>query len=167
MDFNWLAVLVAALVPTVIGFVWYHPKVMGTAWMKAADMTEEKMKGANMGLIFGLSFLFSLMLAVEVNFLAIHQMNIPGIFVGADGASPSPDSEAGKYLADFMAKYGSIHRTWSHGIVHGIINALFFALPILATNAMFERKGWKYILVNFGYWLITIAVMCTIVCAWV
>lgn len=64
MEINWLAVLVAALVPTLIGFVWYHPKVMGTVWMKAADMTEEKMKGANMGLIFGLSFFFSLMLAI-------------------------------------------------------------------------------------------------------
>ncbi len=165
MEFNWLAVLVAALVPTVIGFVWYHPKVMGTIWMKAADMSDEKIKGGNMALIFGLSFLFSLMLAVEVNFLAIHQMNVPGIFATPKGGAPSPEDS--QFLTDFMAKYGSNWRTFSHGIVHGIINSLFFALPLLATNAMFERKSWKYILVNFGYWLITISIMCGIVCAWV
>ena len=165
MEFNWLAVLVAALVPTVIGFVWYHPKVMGNVWMKAADMTDEKIKGGNMALIFGLSFLFSLMLAVEVNFLAIHQMNVPGIFATPNGGAPSPEDS--QFLSDFMAKYGSNWRTFSHGVVHGIINSLFFALPLLATNAMFERKGWKYILVNFGYWLITISIMCGIVCAWV
>lgn len=165
MEFNWLAVLVAALVPTLIGFVWYHPKVMGTVWMKAADMSDEKIKGGNMAVIFGLSFLFSLMLAVEVNFLAIHQMNVPGIFATPSGGAPSPEDS--QFLSDFMAKYGSNWRTFSHGIVHGIINSLFFALPLLATNAMFERKSWKYILVNFGYWLITISIMCGIVCAWV
>jgi len=165
MEFNLPAIIVAAFVPTVIGFIWYHPKVMGTTWMKAADMTDEKIKGGNMALIFGLSFFFSLMLAVEVNFLAIHQMNVPGIFAGAKGAAPS--AEDAQFLADFMAKYGSNWRTFSHGIVHGIINSLFFALPLLATNAMFERKGWKYILVNFGYWLLTISIMCGIVSAWV
>ena len=54
-EFNFLAVLVAAVSTLVVGFVWYHPKVFGTAWMKEADMTEDKMKGANMGLIFGLA----------------------------------------------------------------------------------------------------------------
>jgi hypothetical protein len=31
MDINFLAVLVASLVPMAIGFIWYNPKVLGTA----------------------------------------------------------------------------------------------------------------------------------------
>ncbi len=50
---NFLILLAADVVPLIIGFVWYNPKVFGTAWMKARDMTEEKAKWANMGLIFG------------------------------------------------------------------------------------------------------------------
>ena len=57
MDINFLAVLVAALVPMVLGFIWYNPKVMGTAWMKETGLTDEKMKGGNMAVIFGVSFL--------------------------------------------------------------------------------------------------------------
>jgi hypothetical protein len=37
---NPIAILGAALIPTVIGFLWYNPKVFGNAWMAAADMTE-------------------------------------------------------------------------------------------------------------------------------
>ena len=39
--FNIPVVLGAALIPTIVGFIWYNPKVMGEAWMKAAEMTEE------------------------------------------------------------------------------------------------------------------------------
>jgi hypothetical protein len=36
MNINFLAVLVTALVPMVMGFIWYNPKVLGIAWMRAA-----------------------------------------------------------------------------------------------------------------------------------
>ena len=53
MEINFLALLVAALSTLVVGFIWYNPKVFGTIWMKESGMTEEKMKGANMAMIFG------------------------------------------------------------------------------------------------------------------
>lgn len=37
-DLNWLAILVAALAFFAMGAVWYQPKVMGTRWMKAAEV---------------------------------------------------------------------------------------------------------------------------------
>ena len=52
LHINFIAVLVAAIVPMIMGFIWYNPKTLGTAWMKAAEVTEEKMKGANMAVIF-------------------------------------------------------------------------------------------------------------------
>ena len=56
---NLPVILGAALIPTVIGFIWYNPKVFGNDWMAAADMTEEKMKGANMALSFSVFRWFS------------------------------------------------------------------------------------------------------------
>ena len=162
---NWIAVIVAALVPMVIGFIWYNPMLFGNAWMKASGMTEEKMKGGNMPVIFGVSFVLSLLLAMYMHPLAIHQANIDGLFFHGNEA-PTPDSEEGKFLAEFHEKYDGLHRTFKHGAVHGIFAAIFFILPIMGTNALFERKGWKYILVNAGYWLVTVAIMGGIICGW-
>jgi hypothetical protein len=161
MEMNWLAIIVAALVPMVLGFIWYNPKVFGNTWMEAAGMTDEKIKSGNMPVIFGLSFVFSILLAMAMNSWSIHQMNVPGIFFGDE----SPETAA--FLQDFMAKYGTNFRTFSHGAVHGLLGGLFFGLPILATNAMFERKGFKYIAVNGGYWILTLTLMGGIICAWI
>lgn len=166
MSINWLAVFVAAFVPTIVGFIWYNPKVMGTIWMNASGMTTEKAKGANMPLVFGLSFFFSLMLALSMNSLTIHQFNVPSLFV-TNGQPPAEGSPEALFIAEFLSKYGGLHRTFAHGLIHGIITTIFFGLPIMATNALFEMKSWKYILVNLAYWVICIGIMGGIVCAWV
>lgn len=56
---NWLAVFITALSSMVIGFIWYNPKVFGTAWMKATGLTPDAAKKSNMAVIFGLSYLCS------------------------------------------------------------------------------------------------------------
>ena len=40
MEFNFLAILVAAIAPLVLGFLWYNPKLFGNVWMREAEMTE-------------------------------------------------------------------------------------------------------------------------------
>ncbi|TAH41104.1 MAG: DUF1761 domain-containing protein [Bacteroidetes bacterium] len=165
MEMNFVVILLTSLVPMVMGFIWYNPKTLGAAWMQAAGVTEEKMKGANMGLIFGLSFLFSVMLAMAVNGLVIHQNHMYSILLNEPGFG-DPNSELGQYIAAFMEKYGNNFRTFKHGALHGFLGGLFFAFPILATNAMFERKGWKYIWINTGYWTITLTLMGGILCAY-
>ena len=55
---NWWAVLVAAFVNFIVGFLWYNPKTFGNVWMKEAGVTEESIKGANMAVI--LVFLYFL-----------------------------------------------------------------------------------------------------------
>ena len=74
MEFNFLAILVAAVVPMVLGFLWYNPALFGNAWMRESGMTEEKMKSGNMGVIFGVSFLLSIVLAFFTQFFSIHQL---------------------------------------------------------------------------------------------
>ena len=159
MEINLLAILTAAVSALVIGFVWYNPKVFGNAWMKAAGLSEEQLKGGNMAIIFGLALFFAFLLAFALQFLTIHQTGALGM-VGGDPSKALPSYEA------FMADYGDAYRTFKHGALHGTIAGVFIALPLIGTNALFERKGAKYILINSGYWIVTLAIMGGIVCGW-
>ncbi|WP_338732295.1 DUF1761 domain-containing protein [Mangrovimonas cancribranchiae] len=159
MEINFLALLAAAASALVIGAIWYNPKVFGYAWARAAEMTEEKMKGGNMAKIFILAFIFAFLLAFALQFITIHQTGALGM-VGGDPSMAEPSFQA------FMDDYGNAFRTFKHGALHGTIAGVFIALPILGTNALFERKGTKYILINAGYWIVTLAIMGGIVCRW-
>lgn len=158
MEMNFLAILVAAISALVVGFIWYNPKVFGTTWMKAADITEEKIQGANMAKIFIMAFIFAVLLAMSIIPMVIHQMGAFSLTQGELGVQPSYEA--------FMADYANQFRTFKHGTFHGAIAGIFVALPILGTNALFERKSAKYILINSGYWIVTLAIMGGIICAW-
>ena len=161
---NFLIIFLAALVPMAMGFIWYNPKVLGTAWMKAADVSQEKMKGANMGLVFGLAFLFSFILSFALQFMVIHQWHLYSILANEPGLK-DPNSEVGMMAKGFMEKYGNNFRTFKHGALHGTIGGIMIALPIIGTNALFERKGFKYVAINAGFWIINMALMGGIICA--
>jgi hypothetical protein len=150
---------IAAIVPLIIGFIWYNPKFLGNAWMKASGLNEENMKGGNMAVIFGLTLLFSYMMAL---FLGISGIVIHQAGVGSLLAEGSPElAQQGK---DFLTAAGTRYNTFKHGAFHGIIAAIFFALPVLGVNALFERKSGKYIFIHLGYWVITLALMGGIMC---
>lgn len=162
MDLNFPIVFAAALIPLLVGFVYYHPKVFGTAWMKAAGMAEDGAK-PNMILVFGLTYLFSVMMSVALMSIVIHQLSIFSTVQGNPDLA-DPNSPLSLMLKDFMAKYGTNFRTFKHGALHGTIAAVFFALPVFGINSLFERKGWKYFLINLGYWVIALALMGGVIC---
>ncbi len=58
-----VTVLLGAVAFFVVGMIWYTV-LFGKAWQKAAGITEEDMRGSNMPLIFGLSFLFELLISL-------------------------------------------------------------------------------------------------------
>jgi hypothetical protein len=64
---NWLAVFVTALTSMIVGFIWYNPKVFGTAWMKATGLTMDDSKKSNMGLIFSLSYVCSVVVCAYLS----------------------------------------------------------------------------------------------------
>lgn len=166
MELNPIAILVAALVPLIMGFIWYNPKVMGNAWMKEAGLTEEKMKGANMPLIYALSFVFALMLSLSMNPLVIHQMHFGSLLMNHESELADPNSTVGALYKSVMDTYGSEFRTFKHGAFHGLLGSIFIILPVTATNAMFERKSWKLTFINWGYWAITFCIMGGIISVW-
>jgi predicted permease len=135
---NWLALIVAAISALAVGFVWYNPKTFGTAWMKSIGMTEEDAQKGNMPMIFGIALVVAFLLAFFV-------------YVFLEGTHKET-------LVDFS--------TFKHGAFHGATIGFFVAMPVLVTNALFEQKSFKYMAINVGYWVVTIAVMGGIVCAW-
>ena len=161
---NFIAILVAALVPMVLGFIWYNPKVLGNAWMNAAGLTEEKLKGANMAVIFIVSFILSFLMAFFMQMIVIHQFHFGSMLFGQP--FQDPNTEIGAMYKKIMDQFGTGYRTFKHGALHGTMGGILLATPILATNALFERKGFKYIAINCGYWIICMGIMGGILSAW-
>lgn len=165
MTLNFPVTLLAALIPIVLGFLWYNPKTFGPAWIKAGELNEEKLKGGNMALTFILTFVFSFFMAFAVQFIVIHQWHLYSILANDPGLK-DPNSEVGMMVKGFMEKYGTNFRTFKHGAFHGTLAGIMIALPIIAINAMFERKGFKYIAINAGFWIVALALMGGVICAW-
>ncbi len=162
MEFNLVTTAVAALMPLVMGFIWYGPMLFKNAWMKEVGFNDDSMKGANMALIFGLSYVLSFLMAFILQTVVIHQFGVSSTLMKSGESALSGVDLA--YFQDFMTTYGDRFRTFGHGALHGTMVGLFIALPIMGTNAMFERKSFKYVLINVGYWTITLALMGGILC---
>lgn len=162
MEFNVYAILVAAIVPLVLGFLWYSPVLFGNVWMRESGLTEEKIKNSNMLLIFGVSFVLSVLLAFFTQFLTIHQTGALGMI----GGDPTAAAVLPSYQA-FMDDYGTNFRTFKHGALHGLLAGLFIVLPVIGINGMFEQKSWKHILIGAGFWTVALTIMGAIICGWV
>jgi len=159
MHVNFWLIPVAGLIPLFTGFTWYHPKIFGAAWMKTVGFTEESLKGSNMAIIFGVTFLLGCMLASAVMLMVIHQFGFNSVMQGDNSPATA------EYMKHFFETYGNRFRTFKHGVFHGTIAGLFIALPILGINALFERRGFKYIAIHTGYWMLTLALMGGVLCA--
>jgi hypothetical protein len=162
MEINFYIFFIAALIPLVVGFVWYGP-LFGNTWMKEMNFTKESLAGKNMTLTFILSYLFSFLIAFFLLPATIHQMGVYSTLAEDPGFAEST-GEAFTYFQEFIANYGDRFRTFKHGAFHGILTGLFLVLPIIAINAMFERKSAKYIAINTGYWVVILAIMGGLIC---
>lgn len=62
-DFALWPVLAGAAAFFAVGALWYGV-LFGKAWQKAAGLSDEDVQGGNMALIFGLTFLFEMLIAM-------------------------------------------------------------------------------------------------------
>lgn len=162
MPTNWYMFFVAALIPMIIGSIYYNPKVVGGAWMKATNLDEEYLKQGNMAVIFGVSYLFSFFIAFMMAGMVIHQ---GGAFSMMAPEVMESGSAVQNEFNDLMVRYGENGRSFGHGALHGAFVTIFFVLPIIGIISLFERRGWKYIWIHFFYWLISLTLMGGLICA--
>lgn len=73
MTIDFLAVLIAALSSVVLAFLWYHPKVFGSAWMRLAGITPELAERGKrrMPLMMALALVSNLIVAYVMSYFSI------------------------------------------------------------------------------------------------
>lgn len=133
--FNWFAVIAASLVGFAIGFIWYGP-MFGKTWMNSVGMTEEDAQNGNMGKIFGVSFLFQIVMAF---FLAM-------FFFGDPETASMIDASSGAF--------------------YGFLTGFGWVAMSIGVNALYEQKSWAYIFINGGFWVVVYTLMGLILGAW-
>ena len=163
MKFNLLITAVAALIPLVIGAVWYNPKVFGSAWMKANGFQEGYKSKTKLGVIMLVSYLFNFFMAATITMIVIHQFGFFSTLKGTPGLE-EVGSDAYNFAKQFMELYGDNYRTFKHGALHGTLFGFFVVLPVVGTHALYESKGFKYIAIHVGYWIVSLALMGGIIC---
>ena len=72
-EVNLWAVLAAGVGSLLLGGLWYSPLLFAKAWQRHAGLSDERIAGANMAMIFGLTFVLSLIAAY-----------VFGMFIGPD-----------------------------------------------------------------------------------
>ena len=137
---NWLAVLVAGISSFVVGGIWYSPGLFGKAWMKDNNFTEESIEKGNKGKIFGWTFIFSLLMAVNL-----------GMFL-ADAPTDCPTNCVAKTDISWGATAGFLAGIWT-----------FCAIGI---HSLFEQKPWRLILINGFYSIVSLVLMGAIIGLW-
>jgi cobalamin biosynthesis protein CobD/CbiB len=137
MHINWLAYAVAVIAQMVIGYLWFHPKVMGNKWAEANNSSIEAMKPKNSGLVYGLTLLFTLLCTMFI------LLNVTGF---------------GQEDIQF--------HTIKHGVLHSIMFFVMVLIPVLATPALHEGRSANWYIVQLSYWLVRCTVAFAILSAW-
>ncbi len=144
-EINYLAIIVAAIVPSIMGAIYYGP-LFEKQWLSSLGKTKEEMVPSNMPVTYGLA----LLMAVIVSFFL--KMFIEMLHTDVN--------EAGELVL------ASTH-TFGHGAFHGFFLALLCVCPIVVSLSLFQKSSGKNIILNVVFWLICFALMGGILDAWV
>lgn len=85
LDINPIGVVLATVVPMVLGFLWYGP-LFGNTWMAARGITREQMGEVNVGQAYGLTTALALVTAIAMAMVlsaASAQDLVAGVVLGA------------------------------------------------------------------------------------
>ena len=125
-DVNWIAVLLCAVSSLVLGGIWYSPMLFAKPWQHAAGLSDEQLKSGNMAMIFGLTFLLSLIAAaVFAMFLGRNFGLVPAI---AAGASAGLCWVAASYGITYLFEHRPVKLWLINGGYHTLQFTLFGAI---------------------------------------
>lgn len=143
-EMNWLAIIVASLVPMVLGAIYYGP-LLGKQWFSSLGKTAEEMEPNNPAVTYGLALLMAFLAATSI------WMNIE--------MTHKDVNSAGELV------FGSFH-TFKHGALHGAMLALTTVIPIIVSLSLFHKMSGKNILLNIVFWTLCFTLMGGILDAW-
>lgn len=143
-EVNYLAVVVAALVPSILGAIYYGP-LFEKPWLRSLGKTKEEMIPNNMPVTYGLALLMAFILSFFMNIIIelVHK----------------DVNEAGELVF-------ASHYTFGHGAFHGVLLAMSFAVPVIVSLSLFQKSSAKNILLNVLFWVVCFALMGGILDAW-
>jgi len=120
---NHLAVFVCAILNLALGALWYSPALFFRAWLSETKLTEEQLAQANPVQIYGLTFVFALVISYNLAF-----------FLGDSQTTPVWGATAG-FLAGFG--WGALifaiialfeRRSWKYMFINGGFITVYFTL---------------------------------------
>ena len=162
MVLNPLILALSALVPTIVGFIYYNDNLFGKMWKRQVGINDGDPM-PNMVVLTLVSVLFGFLASVTLTMIVVHSNGLFSMLADAPDMKDA-NSELSKNVAGLMTKYGGEFRTFKHGALHGILTAIFFVLPIIGISALYERRSWGYIGVSTLFWAICLAIMGGILC---
>ena len=154
-EVNLLAVLVAGIVPMIIGALWYGP-LFGKRWLELMETTEEEIQeGFNPLKTYGVSFLLALVTAFILAQLfagmggterAISVVGMGGTSGFVSVAGTGADALAGVYLA--------------------LMALIAFILPVAYQSFAFEGRKAGLVWLNLGYNAAALLCQAVIIAVW-
>lgn len=158
---NWFIIPLAAFIPLILGYCWYHPKVLGS---KLAQINGEKPIPKKSIQQIVLIYLFGIALAYILTLMSVHQTAIFQLFF-MDPELADSNSEYNRFIQDFLTKYGSRHRSFGHGMIHGAEAGLMFGLALLGITTLIQGKSLKRIWIHLFFWVLCCSLVAGTTCA--
>ena len=158
---NLLVIVAAGLIPIVMSMIYYHPSLMGTAWLKEAGMTQEDMKANQKPLKFFLGFVLNVLLAFGIFTMITHEFSVVGL-VGGDLELLKEGTTGGAFLAEYAGNYAR----FSHGAAHGIFTAFIVVAPFIGHQCLWSGKSFKIFLIDWFFWSLAVIVMGGVLAQW-
>lgn len=132
VEVNYIAVLVAAAISMVVGFLWYGPMLFGKQWMKLKGYSAESMKESQkeMGKWYAISFVLALVTAYVLSHVMTLSMNFFD-------------------YSELMTGLTTAFWMW-----------LGFVMPVQAAAVIFsEKRNWTLLGLDTGYQLASLLAM--------
>lgn len=126
-EVNLWGVLAAGVGSLIIGGLWYSPLLFAKAWQREAGLSDEQLAGANMALIFGLTFVLSALAAY-----------VFGMFIGPD--MPLAGTVGGGFAAGLFwvgASFGINYLFERRSLKLWLINAGYHTLQFTMFGLVF------------------------------
>ncbi|OHB25465.1 MAG: hypothetical protein A2542_00555 [Parcubacteria group bacterium RIFOXYD2_FULL_52_8] len=136
---NYFAVVGAAVVSIVLGFLWYGP-LFGKQWIAMMGWTEEQCSDAQKKGMGAKTYVPMIVGALIMAYVLSYSLVFASTYLQASGASA--------------------------GLMAGFWNWLGFIAPVIMGSVLWEGKSWKLWVLNSGYYLVSLCLMGMVLAVW-